>query len=71
MYRYEPCNVGNIRKMFVILPLVHPINLEPQLQPKYDKYKDNPNAIYLFAKRDPNLHFKMQKIRPTKVSIKY
>lgn len=69
MYRYEPCNVGNIRKMYIALPLVHPINLDPQLQQKYDKYKDNPNAIYIFAKRDANLQFKMQKIRPKKVSI--
>lgn len=22
MYRYEPCNVGNIRKMLVILPVL-------------------------------------------------
>ena len=24
LYRYEPCNVGNIRKMVVLLPTVYP-----------------------------------------------
>ena len=24
MYRYEPCNVGNIRKMVIVMPSVQP-----------------------------------------------
>ena len=24
MYRYEPCNVGNIRKMVIIMPAIEP-----------------------------------------------
>ena len=25
MYRYEPCNVGNIRKMVIVIPMVEPV----------------------------------------------
>jgi hypothetical protein len=29
IYRYEPCNVGNIRKMSIIFPAIQCINLNP------------------------------------------
>lgn len=33
LYRYEPCNVGNIRKMTVLIPLLMPVgNYEPTNQ---------------------------------------
>jgi len=36
LFRYEPCNVGNIRKMLVLLPNVYPVNLSANSQEKYD-----------------------------------
>ena len=35
MYRYEPCNVGNIRKMVIVMPSVQP-QLAPQAMSKYE-----------------------------------
>lgn len=35
VFRYEPCNVGNIRRMLVILPNVYPANLSSDLDAKY------------------------------------
>ena len=32
IYRYEPCNVGNIRKMMVLLPEIQPTNLSNPAQ---------------------------------------
>jgi hypothetical protein len=35
LFRYEPCNVGNIRRMLVVLPNVYPVNLSSDLDSKY------------------------------------
>jgi hypothetical protein len=45
-YRYEPCNVGNIRKMLISIPAVHPVNLSKKSQVKYESMLDAPQAIY-------------------------
>ena len=45
MYRYEPCNVGNIRKMVIVMPSVQP-QLAPQAMTKYEQIADKPEAIY-------------------------
>ena len=36
LYRYEPCNVGSIRKMLILLPSVYPVNLSQKSQEKYN-----------------------------------
>ena len=45
MYRYEPCNVGNIRKMVIVLPMVNPINYR-EIAPKFEQEQHKPEAIY-------------------------
>ena len=45
MYRYEPCNVGNIRKMVIVMPSVQP-QLAPQAMSKYEQVADKPEVIY-------------------------
>ena len=68
LYRYEPCNVGNIRKMMVLLPTVYPVNMSEGMQERYDKVADMPEAIYTFAASNPKLKFTQNICRPTKVS---
>ena len=53
-YNYEPCNVGNIRKMVVVLPKVQPL-LSPLDIEKYRKVKDRPDILYKFAAKYPML----------------
>ena len=45
MYRYEPCNVGNIRKMVIVIPMVEPL-LPSDMQEDYNKVRLKPEAIY-------------------------
>lgn len=37
MYRYEPCNVGNIRKMVIILPSLVPVDLNDDQRALYQQ----------------------------------
>ena len=46
MYRYEPCNVGNIRKMVIVLPDVGPIELTGDKKTKWEEGKDKPETLY-------------------------
>ena len=48
MYRYEPCNVGNIRKMVIVMPSVQP-QLAPQAMSKFEQVAEKPEAIYQYA----------------------
>jgi len=36
LYRYEPCNVGSIRKALILLPNVYPVNLSLKSQEKFN-----------------------------------
>ena len=67
MYRYEPCNVGNIRKMVIVFPSVEPDNqISEEISTAYNAVKDQPNAIYDFAQKYPKINFEQQIWRPIK-----
>jgi len=44
-YRYEPCNVGNIRKMLIVMPRIQPL-LSQADKEKYAIIKDKPETLY-------------------------
>jgi len=70
IYRYEPCNVGNIRKMVVLIPEVGPENLAPKEMERFNREaNDDCSAIYQLAQKNPDVKFLPCKIRPTKVSV--
>lgn len=50
MYRYEPCNVGNIRKMVILLPTLQPMNLNVEQQALYQQIQSLPESVYLMAR---------------------
>lgn len=62
-YRYEPCNVGNIRKMLIVLPRVQPM-LSQHDKEKYATIKDKPETIYQFAHKYPKMTFESHVWRP-------
>lgn len=64
-YRYEPCNVGNIRKMVIVMPRVDPV-IADQDKEKYAAIKDRPETIYLFAAKYPQMVFESKIWRPIK-----
>ena len=45
MYRYEPCNVGNIRKMVIVMPVIAP-EINGEKAAKYEEVKDKPETLY-------------------------
>lgn len=51
MYRYEPCNVGNIRKMVIVFPGVEPEpnQMSEEIMIQYNEAKDQPETMYTFA----------------------
>ena len=51
MYRYEPCNVGNIRKMVIVFPGVEPEpnQMSEEIMMQYNEAKDQPETMYTFA----------------------
>lgn len=57
IYRYEPCNIGSIRKMLVLLPAVHPSNLVPEDQSFYEEQIEKSNTIFKYAAADPTVKF--------------
>ena len=65
MYRYEPCNVGNIRKMVIVMPRVEPV-LGPQDQQTYNGIRDQPETIYKFASKFTTMGFEAKVWRPIK-----
>jgi len=65
MYRYEPCNVGNIRKMVIVMPRVEP-NLGPEDQERYNSIRDKPETIYQFASKYSKMRFDPKVWRPIK-----
>ena len=56
MYRYEPCNVGNIRKMVIVMPVMSP-EISGEKQAKYEQLKDKPDTLYKFASKYPKMKF--------------
>ena len=68
MYRYEPCNVGNIRKMVIVLPIVLPIELTGDKKVKWEEGKDKPETLYHFASKNPSIKFDQKTWRPIKNS---
>lgn len=56
-YRYEPCNVGNIRKMIIIFPTVYPTNCNGEQLKAWKENKDFPETIYNMASADTKLQF--------------
>ena len=65
VYRYEPCNVGNIRKMIIVVPFIDPV-LMGDAWSKYEEVKSKPETIYNFAARYPKLGFEAKTWRPIK-----
>ena len=62
-YKYEPCNVGNIRKMVIVLPRIQPV-LSQEDNEKYSLIKDKPETLYQFANKYPNMKFNSATWRP-------
>ena len=56
MYRYEPCNVGNIRKMVIVMPDIAP-EITGEKATKYEEAKDKPETLYQFASKYPKMKF--------------
>lgn len=65
MYRYEPCNVGNIRKMIVVMPQVAP-DLPENLHAAYNAERSRPETIYNYAFKYPQVKFMPSVWRPVK-----
>ena len=62
-YRYEPCNVGNIRKMVIALPAIYP-ELFGDNQHKFDQVREKPETLYNYAAKYPKLKFMAEMWRP-------
>jgi hypothetical protein len=68
MYRYEPCNVGNIRKMVILLPALTPISLSEDQKALYSQIQNLPESVYLMARSKSRVKFESKVWRPVKVS---
>ena len=68
MYRYEPCNVGNIRKMVIVLPSILPVDLIGNQKAKWEEGKDKPEILYQFASKNSAVKFDQKTWRPIKTS---
>lgn len=53
IYRYEPCNVGNIRKMTIVFPAIHCININPHKKYGMDAMTNDPKDGYVMAQNAP------------------
>lgn len=49
VYRYEPCNVGNIRKMTIIFPSINCLNINPNKKYQLDAMTNDPKSGYVMA----------------------
>ena len=69
MYRYEPCNVGNIRKMVILLPSLMPLNLSEEQRALFQQIQNLPESVYLMARSKHKIKFEAKVWRPVKVSL--
>jgi hypothetical protein len=51
VYRYEPCNVGNIRKMIILLPVLVPTGGHPGSENYHSVGYDNQGNVGLMTQK--------------------
>ena len=68
IFRYEPCQVGNIRRMKAIMPNIIPKNITIDNADKYKEVLLEPSTIFRYNKLDPLMEWQSFVFKPTQES---